>query len=129
MEMNKTPKKAPNIATKSNLSTFQMRYAALKLINEITAAMMTDARMVLGVYLNSGVRAFKTTITTSAITMFDTVVYAPALKFTADLEKEPGEFLPPEICRLIKIHPSQTAQIHFCAVSETASIMLIQRQS
>ncbi len=78
-ETNKVPKKAPNIAMKSNLSTFQMRYAALTLINEITAAMMTDARMALGVYLNSGVRANKTTITTSDITMFDTVVYAPAL--------------------------------------------------
>jgi hypothetical protein len=41
--------------------------------------MMTAARMVLGAYLKSGVRANKTTITTSDITMFDTVVYAPAL--------------------------------------------------
>ncbi len=48
-------------------------------INEVTAAMMTAARMVLGAYLKSGVRANKTTITTSDITMFDTVVYAPAL--------------------------------------------------
>lgn len=64
---------------KSNLSTFQMRYAALTLINEITAAMMIDARIQLGVYLNSGVRANKTTITVSAITMFDTGVFAPAL--------------------------------------------------
>ncbi len=77
--MNKTPKKAPNSARKSNLSTFQMRYAALMSINEVTAAMMTAARMVLGAYLKSGVRANKTTITTSDITMFDTVVYAPAL--------------------------------------------------
>ncbi len=77
--MNKVPKKAPNSAMKSNLSTFQMRYAALTLINETTAAMMIAARMVLGVSANSGVRANKTTITTSDITMFDTVVYTPAL--------------------------------------------------
>ncbi len=77
--MNKVPKKAPNNAMKSNLSTFQMRYAALTLINETTAAMMIDARIQLGVYLNSGVRANKTTITVSAITMFDTGVFAPAL--------------------------------------------------
>ncbi len=74
MLTNNVPKKAPNSARKSNLSTFQMRYAALMSINETTADMMTDARMAVGVYLNSCVRANKTTITVSDITMFDTAV-------------------------------------------------------
>lgn len=48
-------------------------------------------RMAFGVYLKRGVRISKVSITTSDITTFETDVWQPAIKFTAEREKEPAK--------------------------------------
>lgn len=55
----------------------------------MTAEMMIVERMAFGVYLKSGVRNCKVKNTTKDITILDTAVSQPAMKFTADREKEP----------------------------------------
>lgn len=51
---------------------------------------MMEARMAFGVYSKRGVRKSSVRSTTMDITMFDTAVWHPAMKFTADREKEPA---------------------------------------
>jgi hypothetical protein len=51
--------------------------------------MMMAESIQLGVYLNKGVSANNTTITTSDMIMLARAVCTPAAKFTADLEKDP----------------------------------------
>ena len=53
-----------------------------------------EARMAIGVKYNSLVNNSSDKNTAMAITMFDTTVSHPALKFTAVLEKEPAEIYP-----------------------------------
>lgn len=77
-ETKKTPKKAPKVARKSNLSIFHISHAALKSTKEMTAEMMMAARMVFGVYLNKGVSATSVMSTTMAMTMLDMAVLTPA---------------------------------------------------
>ena len=78
-DLNTTPKNAPMQATKSNLSVFQIRYAASKSIRPITAVMMIDARMEFGVYLKSGVISSKVKNTTVDITTLEIGVWQPAM--------------------------------------------------
>lgn len=85
-----TPKKAPMHAIKSNLSHFQIRYAPLMSIKLSTAEIMIDARIAFGVYLNKGVISNNVSNTTIDITILDTAVLQPAMKLTADLEKDPA---------------------------------------
>lgn len=56
----------------------------------MTAEMMMEERMAFGVYSKRGVRKRRVRSTTMDITMFDTAVWHPAMKFTADLENEPA---------------------------------------
>lgn len=79
MDMKTTPKKAPMHAMKSNLSTFQIVYAASMSIRLSTAEMMMAASTAFGVYLNRGVITSKVSITTIDITMLDTGVQQPAM--------------------------------------------------
>ena len=51
--------------------------------------MMIVARMTFGVYLKRGVRNCKVKNTTTDMTILDTAVSQPAMKFTAEREKEP----------------------------------------
>jgi hypothetical protein len=74
-----TPKKAPMHATKSNLSIFQRRIAALMSMRFNTAAMIIEASTAFGVYLNSGVITNRVNNKTKDITMFDTAVLQPAI--------------------------------------------------
>lgn len=87
--MKMTPKKAPMQAKKSSLSILHMRIAASISIRPRTADIMMAARIAFGVYLKSGVMNSKVRATTMAITMFETAVSTPAMKFTADRENEP----------------------------------------
>lgn len=59
-------------------------------IKPITAHMMMEASMAFGVYLNSGVMTSSVKNTTQDITMLDTAVLQPAMKFTAEREKDPA---------------------------------------
>ncbi|KAG9145412.1 hypothetical protein Leryth_022909 [Lithospermum erythrorhizon] len=86
-----TPKKAPMQATKSDLSIFHMRIIASKSISPRTADIMMDAKMAFGVYLNNGVMISKVSSTTIDMTMLETAELHPAMKFTADLEKDPAK--------------------------------------
>lgn len=78
-EIKITPKNAPMQAMKSNLSIFHMRIAASKSIRPITAHIIIDERIALGVYLKRGVMNSKVKKTTHDITMFDTAVLQPAM--------------------------------------------------
>jgi len=55
----------------------------------MTAEMMMAERMAFGVYLKSGVMNSRVKNTTTDITMLETAVWQPAMKFTAEREKEP----------------------------------------
>ena len=55
----------------------------------MTAEMMIVARMAFGVYLKRGVRNCKVKNTTTDMTILDTAVSQPDMKFTAEREKEP----------------------------------------
>lgn len=59
-------------------------------IRLITAFMMMAARMAFGVYLKRGVMNSNVSNTTMDITMLETAVWQPAMKFTADRENEPA---------------------------------------
>lgn len=85
-----TPKKAPMQATKSNLSIFHNRLTASTSIRPTTADIMIEASMAFGVYLNSDVMNSKVKNTTQDITMLDMAVLQPAMKFTAEREKDPA---------------------------------------
>jgi hypothetical protein len=50
---------------------------------------MIDPRIAFGVYLNRGVMTNKVRSTTTDITTLDTGVLQPAMKLTAEREKEP----------------------------------------
>jgi len=52
---------------------------------------MIDPRIAFGVYLNNGVITNKVRSTTIDITTLDTGVRHPAMKLTAEREKEPRE--------------------------------------
>lgn len=54
------------------------------------AEMITEARIATGVKYKSFVKNSRQMITVIAITMFDTAVSQPALKFTALRENEPA---------------------------------------
>ena len=86
-----TPKKAPMQATKSNLSIFHSRITASMFTRFITAAIIIEASTAFGVYLNSGVMTSRVSNTTMDMTMFDTAVLQPAIKFTAEREKDPAQ--------------------------------------
>lgn len=88
-EAKTTPKNAPMQATKSNLSIFHIKIAALQSTRLMTAEIMIVARMAFGVYSKRGVRNSKVKNTTTDMTILDTAVSQPAMQFTADLEKEP----------------------------------------
>lgn len=92
-EKKTTPRKAPMQATKSNLSIFQIRIAASKSIKPMTAEIMMEERIAFGVYLKRGVRNSNVKSTTMDITMFETAVWHPDMKFTADRENEPARTL------------------------------------
>lgn len=62
---------------------------------------MIEARIAVGVKYKSLVSNSSDIITVSAITMFDTTVSHPALKFTAVLENEPAK---------VKTHQSHNHQ-------------------
>lgn len=85
-----TPKKAPIQATKSNLSIFQSKTAASMSTRPTTAAIMIEASTAFGVYLNNGVMSSKVRSTTQDITILETAVWQPAMKFTAEREKDPA---------------------------------------
>lgn len=89
-EIKTTPKKAPMQAMKSDLSIFHIRITASMSIKPITAHIMIEASMAFGVYLNSGVMSSNVKNTTQDITMFETAVWHPAMKFTADRENDPA---------------------------------------
>lgn len=89
-EANTTPKKAPIQAMKSSLSIFQMRMAASMSMSPTTADRMMEANIAFGVYLNSGVITSRVSNTTIDITIFETAVLQPAMKFTAEREKDPA---------------------------------------
>ena len=55
----------------------------------MTAEMIIVARMTFGVYLKRGVRNCKVKNTTTDMTILDTAVSQPDMKFTAEREKEP----------------------------------------
>ena len=74
-----TPKKAPMQATKSNLSTFQIRKAARKSTRLITAEMMIDDMTAFGVYLKRGVITSRVSNTTRDMIILDTGVLQPAI--------------------------------------------------
>nr|KYP60541.1 hypothetical protein KK1_022948 [Cajanus cajan] len=76
-------------ATKSNLSIFQSRIAASTFTRPSTAAIIIEASTAFGVYLNSGVMSNSVNNKTMDITMFETAVLQPAMKFTAEREKDP----------------------------------------
>lgn len=88
-EAKTTPKNAPMQATKSNLSIFHIKIAALQSTRLMTAQMMIEARIAFGVYLKSGVMNCRVKNTTTDMTILETAVSQPAMKFTADREKEP----------------------------------------
>ena len=91
-EIKITPTNAHNNTTKSNLSTFQIAYAAGISMRPTTAVTMIAPSTTFGVYWNKGIRKRRVTITVTDITMLDAAVFAPALWFTADLEKAPVQF-------------------------------------
>lgn len=66
-----------------------MRIAASKSIRPMTAEMMMEERMAFGVYSKRGVMNNNVKSTTMDITMLETAVWDPAMKFTADRENEP----------------------------------------
>lgn len=90
-DLNTTPKKAPIQATKSNLSTFHIKITASISIRPITADMIIEEIIAFGVYLNNGVISSNVNNTTKDITMFETAVLQPAMKFTADRENDPEQ--------------------------------------
>ena len=57
----------------------------------MTAQMMIEARMAFGVYLKRGVKNCRVKNTTTDMTILETAVSQPAMKFTADREKEPDD--------------------------------------
>lgn len=59
-------------------------------IKPITAHMIIEASIAFGVYLNSGVMTSNVNNTTKDITMLDTAVLQPAMKFTAERENDPA---------------------------------------
>lgn len=86
-----TPKNAPMQARKSNLSTFQSFTTASKSISPRTAFIIIAARTAFGVYSKRGVINSKVRSTTNDIIILETAVWQPVMKFTADLEKDPGK--------------------------------------
>lgn len=102
-DANKTPKKAPVQARKSSLSTFQIWYASLISISPGRADKIIEARIAKGVKYKSLVNNSSDTSTVMAMTIFDTAVWHPALKFTAVLEKEP-----------VKIYQKERQKFHIC---------------
>lgn len=85
-----TPRKAPMQAIKSNLSIFQSKTVASMSTRPITAAIIMEDRTAIGVYLNNGVMSNRASNTTMDKTKFDTAVLQPAMKFTAEREKDPA---------------------------------------
>lgn len=77
-------------ATKSNLSIFHSSITAPMSTRPTTAVMMMEASTAFGVYLNNGVMSTKVRRTTQDITMLETAVLQPAMKFTAEREKDPA---------------------------------------
>lgn len=55
-----------------------------------TADIMMEANIAFGVYLNSGVITSRVSNTTIDITIFEIAVLQPAMKFTAEREKDPA---------------------------------------
>lgn len=89
-DANKTPKKAPMQARKSSLSIFQILWTSLRSIRPGRADRMIEARIAIGVQYNSLMKNSNDISTVMAITIFDTVLSHPALKFTAVRENEPA---------------------------------------
>lgn len=88
-EMKTTPKNAQSITRKSNLSIFQIWWAAGISIRPTTAVTMIAPSTTFGVYWNRGMRKRRVTMTVTDITTLDTAVFAPALWLTAEREKAP----------------------------------------
>lgn len=89
-EIKMTPKNAPMQAMKSNLSIFHKRITASISTRLTTADMMMAARIAFGMNLNRGVITINVNRTIIDMTMFETAVWQPAMKFTAERENDPA---------------------------------------